>query len=85
MGEPMKMFEGLPCRMLVGWFLIIWGITFFFSGIWGLAGIFDYSSPGYLILEALWDLADLALASILAILGIKVLRGDCFGEQLPVA
>jgi hypothetical protein len=82
MGETMKMFEGLPCRMLVGWFLILWGVTFFFSGIWGLAGAFDYS-VGYLIIEVLWDLADLAIAGILVILGLKVLRGDCFAAQLP--
>jgi hypothetical protein len=84
MGEPMKMFEGLPCRMLVGWFLILWGLTFFFSGIWGLIDILNYSSID-LIIELLWDLTDLAIAGILAILGLKVLRGDCFGNLLPVA
>jgi hypothetical protein len=84
MGETMKMFEGLPCRTLVGWFLILWGATFFFSGIWGLTDAFGYSA-GYAILEVLWDLADLAIAGILVILGLKVLRGDCFGAQLPVA
>jgi hypothetical protein len=85
MGETGKMFSGLPCRMLVGWFLILWGLTFFFSGIWGLLDAFDYSSAGYILIEVLWDLADLAIAGILAILGLKVLRGECFGAQLPPA
>jgi hypothetical protein len=84
MGETTKMFEGLPCRMLVGWFLILWGVTFFFSAIYGFLDIFEgYYSTGYLIIEVLWDLADLAIAGILAILGLKVLRGDCFSAQLP--
>jgi hypothetical protein len=78
------MFEGLPCRVLVGWFLILWGATFFFSGIWGLLDIFNYSI-GYSIIELLWDLADLAIAGVLAIIGLKVLKGDCFGFQLKEA
>jgi hypothetical protein len=86
MGGNVKMFEGLPCRMLVGWFLILWGVTFFFGGIWGLIDIVDgYYSIGFAIIELLWDVADLALAGVLAILGLKVLRGDCFGNLLPTA
>jgi hypothetical protein len=82
MGETMKMIEGLSGRMLVGWFLILWGVTFFFSGVWGLMGLSDYSI-GYLIIEVLWDLADIAIAGILALLGLKVLRGELFSAQLP--
>ena len=87
MGGTVKMFEGLSCRMLVGWFLILWGLTFFFNGIWGLLGVIDGTglSIGYLIIEVLWDLAYLAIAGILAILGLKVLRGECFSAQLPLA
>jgi hypothetical protein len=75
-----KMFEGLPCLMLIGWFLILWGVTFFFSGLWGLldlAGGAEYSIE-FLLLEVLWDLTDLGLAGILAVIGLKVLRGQCF-------
>jgi hypothetical protein len=78
------MFEGLPCRMLIGWFLILWGLTFFFSAIWGLIDLGGYS-PGYLIIEVLWDLTELAIAGILGILGFKVLRGECLGSQAPIA
>jgi hypothetical protein len=84
LGETMKMFAGLPCRKLVGWFLILWGATFLFSAIWGFAGLLDYS-VGYLIIELLWDLADLGIAGVLVILGLKVLNGDCFGRMLPEA
>jgi hypothetical protein len=59
--------------MLIGWFLILWGLTFFFSAIWGLIDLGGYS-PGYLIIEVLWDLTELAIAGILAILGLKVKR-----------
>jgi mannose/fructose/N-acetylgalactosamine-specific phosphotransferase system component IID len=62
--------------MLVGWFLILWGVTFFFSAIWGLLDLSGYS-VGFLIIEVLWDLAELAIAGVLAILGLKVLGGDC--------
>lgn len=76
-GQSTKMFAGLSCRVLVGWFLILWGVTFFFSAIWGFFDLSGYSI-GYLVIEVLWDLADLAIAGILAILGLKVLGGECF-------
>ena len=86
MGGTMKMFEGQPCRMLVGWFLILWGATFFFSAIWGFLDVAGGGyATGFLIIEVLWDLADLALAAVLVILGIKVLRGDCLKTLLPTA
>ena len=78
MGQSTKMFAGLSCRVLVGWFLILWGVTFFFSSVWSLVDLSGYSI-GYLIIEVLWDLAELAIAGILAVLGLKVLGGDCFG------
>jgi len=82
----MKMFEGQPCRMLVGWFLILWGATFFFSAIWGFLDVAGGGySAGFLIIEVLWDLVDLALAGVLVILGVKVLSGDCLKTQLPSA
>ena len=76
MGQSTKLFAGLSCRMLVGWFLILWGVTFFFSAIWGLLDLSGYS-VGFLIIEVLWDLAELAIAGVLAILVLKVLGGDC--------
>jgi hypothetical protein len=86
MGQTTKMFEGLPCRMLVGWFLILWGLTFFFSAIWGFLDVGGGGySAGYLIVEVLWDLADLLIAGILAVLGLKVLRGECFSTKTQLA
>ena len=79
MGQSTKLFAGLSCRMLVGWFLILWGVTFFFSAIYGFLDVAGSGfSIEFLIIEVLWDLADLAIAGILAILGFKVLGGDCF-------
>jgi hypothetical protein len=83
MGQTAKMFEGLPCRMLIGWFLILWGLTFFFSAIYGFLDVSGGGySAGFLIIEVLWDLVDLAIAGILAILGLKVLGGKCFGSKV---
>jgi len=86
MGGNMKIFEGVPCRMLIGLFLILWGLTFLFSGIWGLSDLISSNySIGFALLEVLWDLTDLALAGVLAILGFKVLLGQCFSAQIPPA
>ena len=86
MGQTTKMFAGLPCRTLVGWFLILWAATFFFSAIWGFMDVGGgYYSAGESVIEILWDLADLAIAGVLAILGLKVLRGECFRSLMPVA
>ena len=76
MGE---MFSGLPCRTLLGWFLILWGVTFFFSSIYGFLDVAGGGySAGFLVIEVLWDLVELVISGVLAILGIKVLRGECF-------
>ena len=76
----MNVSKGISLRMLVGWFLILWGATFFFSGIWGLL---DLASDSYLlgfaVIEVLWDLTDLAISGVLVIIGIKLLRGERFG------
>jgi len=86
MGQTTKMFAGLPCRTLVGWFLILWAATFFFSAIWGFMDVGGgYYSAGESVIEILLDLADLAIAGVLAILGLKVLRGECFRSLMPVA
>ena len=86
MGEGTKMFAGLPCRMLVGWFLILWAVTFFFSAICGFMDVSGgYYDGGEAALEILWDLVDLGIAAVLGILGLKVLRGECFRSILPVA
>ena len=86
MGEGTKMFAGLPCRTLVGGFLILWAVTFFFSAIWGFIDVGSgYYGGGEAVIEILWDLADLGIAGVLGILGLKVLRGECFRSILPVA
>jgi hypothetical protein len=86
MGQTTKIFEGLPCRTLIGWFLILWAATFFFQAIWGFMDVGGgYYSAGESVIEILWDLADLAIAGVLAILGLKVLRGECFRSLMEAA
>ena len=80
MGEGTKLFAGLPCRMLAGWFLILWAVPFFFSAIWGFMDVGSgYYGGGEAVIEILWDLADLGIAGVLGILGLKVLRVSVSG------
>jgi hypothetical protein len=75
---------GFSCRILIGWFLILWGLTFLFSGVWGLNDVVNgyYTIGISLVIEIAWDLVDLILAGILAMIGINVLRGKCFSTKL---
>ncbi len=60
-------------KVLVGWFLILWGVSFFFGGLDGLLWVSEgYLSGAELAIEVLWDLTELALAAILIMLGRRV-------------
>ena len=60
-------------KVLVAWFLILWGVSFFFSGLNGLLWVSEgYLSGAELVIEVLWDLTELALAAILIMLGRRV-------------
>ena len=84
MGQIAKLFEELSCRMLVGLFLVLWGVTFFLSGAYGFL---DVSAGGYsgsfFIIEVLWNFSDLAISVVLFILGLKVLGRSCLSYQKP--
>lgn len=75
MGEPItKTIENFGITKLVGYFLLLWAATFFFSAING----FIYVAEGYgsaidILVDGLWSLADLGCAAILAMLGFKIL------------
>jgi len=68
--------ENLSKEKLVGYFLILWGATFFFNAISGLAYYATYSSyfSVQMAFSVLSDLTGLAIAALLIILGLKVLQ-----------
>jgi hypothetical protein len=77
MGTSMRdIVETLSKEKLVGYFLILWGATFFFNAISGLAYYATYGSyfSAQMAFGVLSDLTGLAIAAILIILGLKVLQ-----------
>ncbi len=70
-----KFAEGFAKNQLIGYFLILWAATFLFSAISGFIWIADgYGSIFDVIIDGLWNLADLGCAAVLAILGLKILK-----------
>jgi hypothetical protein len=69
-----KMGENLWKNKLVGYFLILWAATFFFSAISGFMYLADgYASALDVIVDGLWDLSEIGCAVILAMLGMRIL------------
>lgn len=69
--------EKLSKEKLVGYFLILWGASFFFNAISGLAYYATYSGSYFSVQMAfgiLSDLTSLAIAALLIIIGLKVLQ-----------
>ncbi len=75
MGDPItKTIENFGKSKLVGYFLLLWAATFFFSAINGFIYVAEgYGSAINILVDGLWSLADLGCAAILAMLGFKIL------------
>lgn len=75
MGDPItKTIENFGITKLVGYFLLLWAATFFFSAINGFIYVAEgYGSAINILVDGLWSLADLGCAAILAMLGFKIL------------
>ena len=75
MSEGLKKFiEGFTKNQLIGYFLILWAATFLFSAISGFIWLTEgYASLADVIIDGLWNLADLGAAAVLAMLGLKIL------------
>ena len=70
-----KIAEGFPRNQLIGYFLILWALTFLFSGLDGFLYIASgYGSAVNVIIDGLWSLADLGCAAVLGLLGVKFLH-----------
>jgi len=69
--------EKLSKEKLVGYFLILWGATFFFNAISGLVYYATYNGSYFgaqMVFNILSYLTGLAIAALLIILGLKVLQ-----------
>ena len=65
--------KGFAKNQLIAYFLILWAVTFFFSGIFGFIYIGDQPILN-MILDALWCLAEIGAAAVLILLGVKILN-----------
>ena len=69
-----KFVDGFTKNQLIGYFLILWAATFLFSSISGFIWIAEgHASIVDVIIDGLWNLADLGAAAVLAMLGLKIL------------
>ena len=69
-----KFIDGFTKNQLIGYFLILWAVTFLFSAISGFAYLAGGQASLFdVILDGLWNLADLGAAAVLAMLGLKIL------------
>jgi hypothetical protein len=76
MGDPINdLVKGFSKNELIGYFLILWAITFIFSAISGFIWIAEGDlSIIRLILEIVWDFAEIGCGLILILLGFKILN-----------
>ncbi|MDG6223813.1 MAG: hypothetical protein IAX21_02575 [Candidatus Bathyarchaeota archaeon] len=71
----MQFVEKYTKNQLIGYFLMMWGLTFFFSSISGFMWLIGgYSSGLDLLIDIFWNLADLGCATVLGLLGLKILE-----------
>ena len=76
MGTSIKnVVEKLSKEKIVGYFLILWGASFFFNAV---SGLIYYAGSRYFSAQMafgiLSDLTSLAIAALLIILGLKILK-----------
>lgn len=71
----MKFVEGFTKNQLIGYFLLLWAATFFFSAISGFVWLTSsYAELADFIIDIPWNLAELGIAAVLGMLGLKILN-----------
>jgi len=75
MGEAItKLVKGFSKNELIAYFLLLWALTFLFSAISGFIWLAEgHASILDLIVDGLWNMAEIGCAAILAMLGLKIL------------
>ncbi len=81
MGELKNLVEVFSKLKIVGYFLALWGVTFFFRGLADLAYYaYNYGSASFsealaeTAFYVIYDVAMLAVAIVLWVLSVKILR-----------
>jgi hypothetical protein len=75
MGAVNDMAKGFSKNQLIGYFLILWAATFFFSALSGFVGVAEgHWAIADMIINVLWSLAELGLTGVLVLLGLKFLN-----------
>ena len=76
MGEAINnLVEGFSKNQLIAYFLLLWALTFLFSAISGFMWLAEgHGSTLDLIVDGLWNIAEIGCAVILAMLGLKILN-----------
>ena len=79
----MKFVENFTKNQLISYFLLLWAATFFFSSISGFTWMAAGHTSGIdIIIDGLWNLADLGCAAVLGMLGLKMLKAEQEKEQI---
>ena len=75
MGAIDDIVKGFAKNQLIAYFLILWAITFFFSGINSLVWLAEgHGSVLDIFIDGLWSFAELGGAAVLILLGVKILN-----------
>lgn len=77
MGESKNIIETLSKMKIVGYFLALWGVTFFFMSLAYLTSYMYNGSSEPLAATAFYiiaDIAELATAVVLWVISVKILR-----------
>jgi hypothetical protein len=76
--------EDLSKQKLLGYFLILWGASFFFDAIEDFVySSYGYWRSGYTAVIIVHDVVFLAIAAVLVLLGLKVLGINIGGSSPP--
>ena len=72
-----KMGENIWKNKLVGYFLLLWAGTFFFSAISSLLWLAGGGGSAIdLVIDGLWSLCEIGCAAILVMLGMKIISNN---------
>ena len=63
-------------NQLIGYFLLMWGLTFLFSSLSGFEWLVRYGSGIDWIIDGLWNLTEIGCAAVLGMLGLKILEKE---------
>ena len=75
MGDPInELVSGFSKNELIGYFLVLWAVTFIFSAVSGFLWLAEgHGSIVDIAVDGLWNMSEIGCAVILLLLGFKIL------------